>query len=285
MAKRFGGEHSPQSADNPATKSTTAAQHDPRFWILAAASLPLLVTAFGNSATGMLIDLCAFAAFAAAFWLLQRGTIAKQSYDAQAVATRPAIPRLIIGADICGLGVFLAAFEAGFVNAMIYGVVAAILCVISFGIDPLKNKGMEGFDEFSNQRVARVVDQAKELLDAMNKAVKATNNQKVIDQTSRFTKTANDVCLAVQSDPRDLSQVRKYLTVYLTGARDSARKFAQLSSASENLSTQAKFMALLEDLEVSFRGKLDVIKSNDIEDLDVEIDVLRDRLKRDGFNQ
>lgn len=86
----------------------------------------------------------------------------------------------------------------------------------------------------------------------------------------------------VQDDPRDLSAARKYLGVYLMGARDAAQKFAHLHQRHADGPAKPDFMQLLSDLEAGFDAKTQKLLLADHADLTVEIEVLRARLQREG---
>ena len=50
---------------------------------------------------------------------------------------------------------------------LLFGSVAAVLHVVAFGTDPLRDKGAEGVDEMQSDRVMRAVDEAERLLSDM----------------------------------------------------------------------------------------------------------------------
>jgi hypothetical protein len=86
----------------------------------------------------------------------------------------------------------------------------------------------------------------------------------------------------VESDPRDLTAARKYLSVYLMGARDAAVKFSDLYSRTRDPQAKADFEALLSDLETHFASRTQALLTDNRTDLDIEIGVLRERLMREG---
>jgi CHASE3 domain sensor protein len=86
----------------------------------------------------------------------------------------------------------------------------------------------------------------------------------------------------VEEDPRDLAGARKYLGVYLMGARDASVKFADLFSRTRDPEAQQKYIGLLDDMEQNFAAKTRKLMADSQTDLDIEIDVLRDRLAREG---
>ncbi|MBT8409164.1 MAG: 5-bromo-4-chloroindolyl phosphate hydrolysis family protein, partial [Alphaproteobacteria bacterium] len=157
-----------------------------------------------------------------------------------------------------------------------------VLHGFAFGMDPLKDKGVEGVDEFQAGRVARAVDEAEKHLGAMRDAILRANDRKLELRVERFQATARDMFRTVEEDPRDLSAARRYLGVYLLGARDATIKFADIYARSRDQTARDDYVALLDDLEDSFAARTRKMLLGDRSGLDVEIDVLRARLEREG---
>lgn len=294
MAQRFGGKYSP---DNPATGAPTTGAPAPggyrgarpslagaRVNLLFLAPLPLIFRSFGNGANVMALNLGALGLLLLAAWLTREGLIAQEAYEARKISRRPALPRKLAGALLTGLGLGLAGFTAGggLVAALIYLVMGTALHVMAFGPDPLRDKGMDGVDMFETDRVARAVDKAEALLGAMREAVQRTGDRNVVDRVERFQTSVRDMLRTIENDPRDLTAARKYLTVYLTGARDATVKFADIHARSQDAGARSKYMMLLTDLEENFRAKTQKLLIDNNTDLDIEIEVLRDRLQREG---
>jgi hypothetical protein len=72
--------------------------------------------------------------------------------------------------------------------------------------------------------------------------------------------------------------------VYLKGARDATIKFADIYARNREPAARADYEALLSDLETSFTAQREVLLLDDRSDLDIEIEVLRDRLKQEGVS-
>ena len=87
----------------------------------------------------------------------------------------------------------------------------------------------------------------------------------------------------VERDPRDLARARTFLSVYLLGLRDATVKFADVWSRSQNAAARKAYEDLLADLEQSFATQRTHLLEDDRSALDVEIEVLRERLKQDGL--
>jgi len=66
------------------------------------------------------------------------------------------------------------------------------------------------------------------------------------------------------------------------GARDATIKFADMYARTQDTKARDDYEALLDDLEKSFSDRTRKMLLDDRSDLTVEIDVLRDRLQREG---
>ncbi|MEC7762237.1 MAG: 5-bromo-4-chloroindolyl phosphate hydrolysis family protein [Pseudomonadota bacterium] len=289
MAQRYGGKYSPDGSDHPtpAAKNPfdgqTRSRAGGRVNFLFLAPLPLAVSAFFLDPAGLAVRLVAFGLLILAAWLTREGVLAHEAYDARKIARRPAAPRKILGSITTGLGLALAGFMGGGVmNAVIFGVLGAALHIMAFGPDPMKNKGMEGVDEFQTDRVARAVGEAEKLLAAMKDAILRARDRELERRVDSFQATARHMFRTIEDDPRDLTAARKYLTVYLMGARDATVKFADLYGQSRNAEARVDYIRLLDDLEAGFTARTQKMLTDDKADLNIEIEVLRERLAREG---
>jgi hypothetical protein len=289
MAQRYGGEFSPggQPKKTPPTRRPFDGQEPARSAgrvnFLFLAPLPLAIRAFFQPPTEMALTLVAFGLLIASAWLTRDGVMAHQAYDARKIARRPAIPRKLFGAALMGAGLALAGFAGGSIlNAVIFGALGVGLHLAAFGPDPLRNKGAEGVDEFQTDRVARAVGEAEKHLNAMREAIARIRDRRVEARLDQFIATARDMFRTVEDDPRDLTSARKYLGVYLLGARDATTKFVDIHLRDPQGGALADYETLRDDLEANFAAKPKQVLKDDRSDLDVEIEVLRERLAREG---
>ncbi len=221
-----------------------------------------------------------------AAWLVRGGLRAQAEFDARKVARKPALPRKILGAVCGGIGAALAvtAHQDGFalLSPLLYGIIATGLYLAAFGLDPLRSKGMDGIDTFQQDRVARVVDEAEKHLTTMHETILRAGDRQAKARLEDFSDTARDLIRTVEEDPRDLTAARKYLGVYLQGARDATAKFADIYARTKDAQARTDYLALLDDLEKNFAARNRKSLLADRSDLNVEIDVLRERLSREG---
>jgi 5-bromo-4-chloroindolyl phosphate hydrolysis protein len=254
--------------------------------LLFLAPAPLVLTAFFREPVGLAFNLGAFGLLMVAAWLTREGLIAEEAYAARTVARRPAIPRKLMGSVVTGAGLFTASFGQGqgIAVSVLLGVLGAVLHGMAFGLDPMKDKGLEGVDSFQTDRVARAVDEAERHLAAMKDAILRANDRTLEARVDRFQGTARAMFRRVEQDPRDLTSARRYLGVYLLGAKDATVKFADLYAQTRDPKARADYEALLDDLEKEFAARTEKLLLDDRTNLDIEIEVLRERLEREGVH-
>lgn len=297
MAKRFGGRFSPQPRDesNDARsgdlpRSSRAEPGEIRHpleartsWITIA-GIPFLVQAFFQPPLTMATCLAGFGLLASGMWMTREGLQAEAAYEARRVARRPSIPRKMFGAVLTGLGLAVGSYHPGAaVSAVIIGVVGTVLHFLSFGADPMKDKGMEGVDTFQQDRAARIVEEGEEYLRGMRDAILRTGDRRLEARVHMFGATARELFRRIEENPADIPNVRRYLGVYLMGARDATVKFSDLYSQTRDPDTRREFEELLNDLETNFAARTRQLIEGSRTNLDIEVQVLRDRLAREGI--
>lgn len=290
MAQRFAGKYSPDGAGGRQTRvsnSLAGASVDPvgaRANLMFLPAVVLLFSALFQGAIGLALGIAGAGVLSLGAWLLRGGLQAQAAYDARKVARRPALPRKIFASILAGGGIGLGAVshDSSLVAAVLFGAATCGLHIAAFGLDPLTNKGMDGLDTFQQDRVARVVDEADAHLKAMTDALRRLGDRHVNDRMAQFQTAARKLIRTVEDDPRDLTAARRYLGVYLLGARDASTKFAEVYARTNSAETRDDYLALLDDLERNFAARTEKLLLDDHSDLTVEIEVLRDRLDREG---
>ena len=292
LARRYGGEFSPSGDPRPVAERKRPLSAPKRLNPVGARVnlmfiLPFLwaFSAFFRDPTGLVLHLGVFALLLLSAWLTREGVIAQDAYDLRRVARRRAIPRKIFGAVAMGLGLGLAGFfgAGGMAYAVIFGGLGTVLHLGSFGADPLRDKGMQGVDEFQTDRVAQAVEGAESLLKAMSDAILRARDRKLEDRLNAFQTHVRQLLRAVEEDPNDLTSARRYMGVYLQGARDATVKYADIAQRAPDPVARIEYLALLDDLEQNYLARTEALIANDRQSLDIEIDVLRERLDREGL--
>ncbi len=296
-AQRFGGAHSP---DTPTSEPRIEARKPAKIklrkqpggfaiTLLFLAAFPLLLEGFSKitsaSPIGAATSFGSFALFVLAAWTLREGLKAEAAYNERKIARPPLFPRKLIAALLSGTAVFLAAWF-GWGQSMFtglgFGALAVAAHLVAFGFDPMKRKGLPGFNEYETDRVARAVDKAEAIMAEIEEAAEAINIRAVNRKIGSLLDSVREMLRTVEQDPRDLTRARKYMGVYLKSARDATIKFAELNQRSRDTAREAEFVALISDLETSFNGERQLMLQDNQSDLDIEIEVLQERLQNEG---
>ena len=292
MAQRFGGRFSPGAS--PDAKGTQPPAHPfdgkqplkgaGRARFLGIAALLFLPAAFTGTPRALLFGLAATGLMLAAAFLTREGLKAHAAFDARKIARRPAFPRKIFGSVLTGAALVAGGLMShdALLYPLLFGFAGAALHFNTFGPDPMRDKGSEGMDTFQTDRVARAVDEAEKHLTAMRDAILRAGDRQLEMRVDRFTAAARQLFRTVEDDPRDLTAARKYLSVYLMGARDATVKFTDIYARTRDAQARSDYLALLDDLETTFADRSRRLLTDNRSDLDVEISVLRDRLKTEA---
>ncbi|TVQ52023.1 MAG: hypothetical protein EA355_15865 [Rhodobacteraceae bacterium] len=290
-AKRFGGAHSPGGhATRGASPWAGRRVASPSlgalglfFW-----PIPFLAGAFSamtrGDAVGMVwLGVCYLALLLGAH-LTRTGLTAAAAYEARAVARPPAIPRKLFGAALTALGVGLGALRAtgSVAESALFAMVAASLHVVAFGPDPMRAKGVDGLSGDALDDAVTRIETARALIAEMTEAAAGFGDRALTDRVARLAADAGRVVAQLEQAPGKLRRARRFLTIYLVGARDATVKAAQAWAEKPDPETRASYDALLDDLERAFATHADALGDGDRAALDVEIEVLRDRLKLEG---
>lgn len=283
MSQRFGGRYSPGASGQ--TPAPPARPHPvgARVNLLFVIPFAFAIRAFFQDPTGLALNLATFGLLMLAAWLTREGVLAQAAYEARSVARRPAIPRKLFAAVLTGAGLGLAGLAGGVVPALVFAVLGAVLHLGAFGPDPMKDKGMEGIDTFQTDRAARAVQEAEAHLADMTSAIRRAGDRTLMRRVENFSSNIRQLFRAVEDDPRRLNTARRYLGIYLVGARDATVKFADLYARNRDEGARAEYTALLDDLESRFALRREALLADDRTELDIEIEVLRERLEREGL--
>lgn len=218
--------------------------------------------------------------------ITKAGIEAEAAYNSRAIARAPAFPRKIIGAAITGVALSLISYvsmDAGLPGSLAIGLVGLIGMLLAFGTDPLKAKGISGENQYEATRAADAIERAQNYLDEIRNLSKGLPDRKSRLEVESLAMSAEEMFRALEKDPADYRNSRRYLGVYLQGARDATQQFLDLPKNQQTAEAEDKYLALIRELDEGFQQKRDTIMQDNRNALNVEIDVLRDRLASEGI--
>ncbi len=138
--------------------------------------------------------------------------------------------------------------------------------------------------ESRDEAAAReMVERALVRLTSMRVAVAELKDEELWSAMEKLSEAVNHLTSVVLSDPTRYRRARRHLGQILFGADHVARRFAALYRPSPDAEAKERFIALLTDLEKTYRRAASDYAKAGMEDLVVETEVLRqlvDRAKR-----
>ncbi|MEZ5824609.1 MAG: 5-bromo-4-chloroindolyl phosphate hydrolysis family protein [Geminicoccaceae bacterium] len=221
---------------------------------------------------------------------VQKGLEAEAAYNARRVA-RPPGPRKLMGAIMVAASVFLLAWIAdgqGLFMSVLYGVLGGVGCVMAYGLDPMGRKDIDaGLAERSglkSEDVIAAVSEAESKIREIELNARELHNRELTERLTRIAARARAVLAQVERDPGDLRRARRFFVTYLDGTRDVVRKYREQQNDLSTTPLAESFRHVLETVEKVFIEQAEVLKRNESLDLEVQIEVLKTQLEREGVH-
>lgn len=149
-----------------------------------------------------------------------------------------------------------------------------------------------GDDEFvvdgiTRGELKRIVREGKEQVSRIEDTGLKIMNHKVRVDVLEICSIANDIFDNFLKDPRDIKDSRRFIVYYLETTDRIVSKYYELSrtaylsdEAKQTLKNVENTLELIKD---SFRNHLKKLTENDVMDLEAEIKVLQNTIKREGI--
>ncbi|MDH3663507.1 MAG: 5-bromo-4-chloroindolyl phosphate hydrolysis family protein [Alphaproteobacteria bacterium] len=245
-------------------------------WLLFLLPLPLLAKVFialGSGEFGsFLISAIALGLLLLGAWLTRKGL-----YQAKRRPMSSTVPFKSIGTGIIAIGTGLTALIAGhnLAIAICFGLAAALGMYLTYGFD-------RRIKLSSDKDVAEALEEAYQKLERLEAAGENIGSRDFRERLSRIAAWGERILDRIGDDPEDFRRARKFLNVYLDGAQQVTDKFAKTQGDAKSAELEASFRDLLTDMETVCEEQYEHLLNNDMVDLDVQIEVLTTRLKREG---
>ncbi len=251
--------------------------------------LPVLVAAVAALARGDVASLfdntVCYGLFLLGAVLLRRGLQSELEYDRRRVAKAP-WPLKTLGGGVIALATGLTAWTSAHhppFMALVFGLLALLGCYLSYGFDPRGAKRFTDSDGVdSTERVLEALTQAEDSITAIEQSTRDIRNAELNGRLRRIVAQARQILAMLEQDPRDLRRARKFLNVYLDGARQVTQGYAKTHGRMTTPELEDSFRRVLTTIEEVFAEQQQKLLEADVTDLDVQIEVLTTQLKREG---
>lgn len=255
-------------------------------YLLPIFAIPATIIAFGKgNLLGIGVNALGYALFIAAASLLRRGVAAEAAYHEKRISHPPKRPlktfAAITVAFATGLIAWLGAGQPMFVS-IAFGLGAFGGMFLTYGFDPRVEKMVTGSHGYSAEEITQTIDEAEQKISAIELANDRIGNREFNNRINRICDVARSILEGLEEDPGDIRRARKFLNVYLDGAKKVTEGYAKTHEQTESEKLEQNFRNVLESIETVFVEQKEKLLENNVFDLDVQMEVLASQLKREG---
>ncbi|MGZ8237026.1 MAG: 5-bromo-4-chloroindolyl phosphate hydrolysis family protein [Methylobacter sp.] len=235
---------------------------------------------------GILVNAAGFALYMLAALCLRKGLQAEHIYAKSHIARPPQKPLKTIAAVITALTTGMVAWVGAGHSlsvALMFAGGAFLGMFLSYGFDPRAEKKIAAAHGYSGDEILQALEDSSRIIRRIEQANDRIRNTELNQRIERICEIADSILAEIEADPRDFRRARKFLNVYLDGARQVTEGYAKTHQQTQSGELEQNFRNVLETIESVFQEQHQKLLEEDVFDLDVKIEVLTTQLKREGI--
>lgn len=252
--------------------------------------IPLFIGALLGLGAGrldvVLADGGIFALFMAAADLTRRGLQAEHAQQILRFTRLQRVPLKTIGGLLTGLATGLASFlslDHGVGLSMAYSAVAMLGFHLVYGFESLSHPRAFATHDERARKVAAALAEAEHKLIELDRAATRIANPELKLRLKRIGAQGRSILNHIADRPTDLFRARKFLSVYLDGVKQVTDGYARTHRLADSRDLEQNFRNVLVTVEQVFEEQHRKLLSTDVLDLDIQIEVLKKQLEREGI--
>lgn len=270
--------------------TNTLQRYSPRgllLYFLTASLIPATIIALGKgNLLGIIVNASGFALYVFAAWCLRNGLQAEAGLTQSPLTPVPKWPLKMLAAIITALATGLVAWLGArhtFLVALMFAGGAFLGMYLSYGFDRRQEKKIADTQDYSGNEILRMLEASSKSIRSIEQANAKIRNTELNQRIENICAIADRILAEIESDPRDIRRARKFLNVYLDGARQVTEGYARTHQQNQSGQLEQNFRNVLETIESVFQEQHQKLLEQDVFDLDVKIEVLTTQLKREGI--
>jgi len=275
----------------PKRFTTTILQRfSPRGLLLYFLTLPLIpatIIALGKgNLLGIIANASGFALYVFAALCLRKGLQADMALAQNPLARVPKWPLKKLAAIIAALATGIIAWLGAHQTlpvALIFAAGAFLGMYLSYGFDHRQEKKIAAAQGYTGDEIMRMLEESSLMVRSIEQANSKIRNAELNQRIKNICEIADRILGDIESDPRDIRRARKFLNVYLDGAKQVTEGYANTHQQTQSDQLEQNFRNVLETIESVFQEQHQKLLEEDVFDLDVKIEVLSTQLKREGI--
>jgi hypothetical protein len=254
--------------------------------LLLALPLPILlksvISLWSGDVGTLAATVIAYALFVLGAVLTRRGVQREIAATARPT-TAKGPPLKTLAGVVVGLAAGFTAFAVvghDALAALAYAFGAAAGYFMVYGAEP-RSARVPGWTGEADART--VLELAYRRLDALEGAGRQITNREFRQRLGNISVIVGKILRVIEENPADVRRTRKFLNVYLEGAQKVALQYARAEAHGPSAEREHSFRTLLVDVENTCHQQYEKLLQHDALDLDVQIEVLSTRLRREGI--
>jgi len=263
-----------------------------RGWLLYLLPLPLLpatvIALFSDHTVTALALATGFALCMCAATLIRKGIRLEQEGQLRRFKRRAStIPYRLIGAVILSVAIFIISYwgianSNGLIESVLFALATMLGCYLYYDFDPARNDPEVAAVGITTEELVELLDEAEERIAAIERSGKELRNVEFKDRLRRIVREARAILDTIEEDPTDARRARKFLKVYLDGAKQVTEGYAKTHRHDANPELEDNFRRVLTTIETVIADQQEKLRQNNVSDLDVNIEVLQMQLEKEG---
>lgn len=201
-------------------------------------------------------------------------------------APRWRVPVRYLAALSLGTGTALAAYGAvgqGAAVSLAFGALAVFGFHLSYRLPRPQAVLGAPHPAVRDEGLRRALAEAEGRILTIEKAALQVGNRELEQRLKRIAAHGRAVLEHIVARPDERFRARKFLNVYLEGAERVASRYARTHRLVRGRQLEQNFRNVLGEIERVFERQLEQLSEHDVFDLDVQIEVLRKQLEREGI--
>ena len=228
----------------------------------------------------------AFASFVLGARFMRKGLLAEAEFNKRKIAKASKTPLKTLGSILTGVGTFVLQWLA-IGHSLPFSAVMAVLaflgCVLFYGRDPVGSKFSNlGGHGYTTEEIISTLKEAESKIFGIESARRDIRNPELVQRLRRIVDRAKQILGVIEDDPADIRRARKFLNVYLDGAKRVTEGYANTHRNDHAGELEENFRNVLQTIEGVFEEQHQKLLEHDKLDLDVQIEVLSTQLKKEG---
>lgn len=196
------------------------------------------------------------------------------------------IPYKEIGNGLLSSGVFLSSYLLGGYTLGISVLVGGACYVgyrLLFGTDLEAADLWKGLDSASAQHAVEQITKARLHIAEIKALNEAIPSESLSEKLQTLEVIGDKIIMLFEEDPKNIRRSKRFVDVYLGGAVSVSRKFVELHQRTDNAKLHAQYESFLSDTVRTFDKQYRALLDDDMVDIDVEIEVLKKRMRSEAY--